>query len=102
VARARVGSGICGESRRAAERARRACWAGNHGWVGAGGRARAWDVREVGIERVREVGGVVCRARAGSVRARDPRREAGESGGSLHMALNSCRDKNPIGICLCS
>jgi hypothetical protein len=93
VARARVGSGICGESRRAAERARRACWAGNHGWVGAGGRARAWDVREVGIERDREVGdqegsggrrGSLSGARGICARAGSAAGGRGERGQSTH------------------
>jgi hypothetical protein len=75
----------------------RARWARNRGWAGASGRGRARDPLEVGIGRDlevgdREVGGVVCRALAGSVRAGDPPREAVVSGGSLHMALNSCRD----------
>jgi hypothetical protein len=40
------------------------------------------------------------RRRLSALRARDPR-EAGESGGSLQMTLNSCRDIYIVGECPC-
>jgi hypothetical protein len=63
-------------------------WAGNHGWVGAGERR---DPRRGNRVWVGAGGRRYPRRRLSAVRARDPW-EAGESGGSLQITLNSCRD----------
>jgi hypothetical protein len=66
---------------------------GGRGWrasVGVGVR-RGAAAAKTKVGRGRDYRGRYPRRRLSAVRARDPR-EAGESGGSLQMTLNSCRD----------
>lgn len=101
AATARVGSGNSGgrPGGRDVRNVRRR-WAGNRGCVGAGVRARSAGGSDRDPRRrlfAGRPGGRDVREAAGTssgqlaVRAQDSR-EAKASGGSLHMALNICRD----------